>query len=102
MNTSRKVNECRIARIAEILSDFRILQLRIAAAPTTPECPEDVHTVGWAVLRQCAIDARHILDCAADIKGTTAQGEAQEMTKSELRQCVPQVPHRTSSFAAYP
>ncbi|KJZ78749.1 hypothetical protein HIM_02140 [Hirsutella minnesotensis 3608] len=80
------VNDCRTARVAEILADFRTLQYYIAAAPAEPDNSEDYYTEGWVALRQCAIDGHHILECAADTRVPVTQGGAQEQTKAELKQ----------------
>ncbi|KAK1239674.1 hypothetical protein MKX07_001128 [Trichoderma sp. CBMAI-0711] len=81
-----KVNECRTARVAEVLSDFRTLQLYIAAGPVEPENEEDYYTEGWAVLRQCTVDGQYILEVAADTRVPTAQGGEEEQAKAELQQ----------------
>ncbi|KND86677.1 hypothetical protein TOPH_08699, partial [Tolypocladium ophioglossoides CBS 100239] len=80
------LNECRTARVAEILADFRTLQYYIAAAPAEPENAEDYYTEGWAALRQCAFDGHHILECAADTRVPVTQGGEEEQTKAELKQ----------------
>ncbi|KAM4066102.1 hypothetical protein HRG_000254 [Hirsutella rhossiliensis] len=80
------LNDCRTARVAELLADFRTLQYYIAAAPAEPDNVEDYYTEGWAALRQCAVDGHHILECAADTRVPVAQGGAQEQTKAELKQ----------------
>ncbi|POR38427.1 Uncharacterized protein TPAR_01377 [Tolypocladium paradoxum] len=79
-------NECRTARVAEILADFRTLQYYIAAAPAEPDNAEDYYTEGWAALRQCAIDGHHILECAADTRVPVTHGGEEEQTKAELKQ----------------
>lgn len=86
------VNDYRTARVAQILEDFRTLQLYIAAAPTEPTNSEDRHTEGWAALRQCAIDGQYILECAADTSVPTPSGGEQEQQKAELKQYVCQNP----------
>ena len=83
-----KVNECRTARVAEVLSDFRTLQYYIAAGPVEPENEEDYYTEGWALLRQCTVDGQYILDVAADTRVPSAQGGEEEQAKAELQQCV--------------
>lgn len=80
------MNECRTARVAEILSDFRTLQYYITSAQCDPENPDDYYTDGWAILRQCAIDGHHILECAADTRVPVAQGGEEEQMKAELKQ----------------
>ncbi|PHH70347.1 hypothetical protein CDD83_5464 [Cordyceps sp. RAO-2017] len=80
------LNDCRTARVAEMLADFRSLQYYIAAAPAEPSHADDYYTEGWAALRQCAIDGHHILECAADTRVPVTQGGEQEQTKAELKQ----------------
>ncbi|OAQ70685.2 hypothetical protein VFPPC_03120 [Pochonia chlamydosporia 170] len=80
------LNECRTARVAEILSDFRTLQYYITSAPSDPENAEDYYTEGWNALRQCAFDGHHILECAADTRVPVAEGGEEEQTKAELKQ----------------
>ncbi|KAG5953534.1 hypothetical protein E4U53_005124 [Claviceps sorghi] len=82
------LNECRTARVAEILSDFRTLQYYIASAPTEPENAEDYYSEGWQTLRQCAMDGHHILECASDTRVPVAEGGELEQTKAELKQYV--------------
>ena len=79
------VNEYRTARVAEVLEDFRVVQYYIAAVPSEPEHPEDYYLDGYAVLRQCAIDGQHILNCAADTSVPSASSEEEQM-KAELKQ----------------
>ncbi|MDA4132549.1 MAG: hypothetical protein OK454_05405 [Thaumarchaeota archaeon] len=82
------MNPNRTARVAEVLDDFRTLQLYIAAAPVNPDDMDDYYTEGWAALRQCALDGQHILECAADTRVPVVAGGPEEQTKAELRQCV--------------
>lgn len=86
--THGKVNECRTARVAEVLDDFRRLQYYISAGPVEPENDEDYYTEGWAALRQCTVDGQYILDVAADTRVPAAQGGEEEQTKAELQQYV--------------
>lgn len=85
--TRSAVNEYRTARVAEVLEDFRVVQYYIAAVPSEPENPEDYYLDGYAVLRQCAIDGQHILNCAADTSVPSASSEEEQM-KAELKQWV--------------
>ncbi|KAL7895671.1 hypothetical protein HDV64DRAFT_73427 [Trichoderma sp. TUCIM 5745] len=85
-DTPQKVNECRTARVAEVLADFRALQYYISAGPVEPENEEDYYTEGWAALRQCTIDGQYILDVAADTRVPAAQGGVEEQTRAELQQ----------------
>lgn len=87
-DTPQKVNECRTARVAEVLADFRALQYYISAGPVEPENEEDYYTEGWAALRQCTIDGQYILDVAADTRVPAAQGGVEEQTRAELQQYV--------------
>ncbi|KAF6821925.1 hypothetical protein CPLU01_12321 [Colletotrichum plurivorum] len=82
------LNEFRVTRVAEVLSDFRTLQYYIAAAPTDPANTEDYYTEGWAALRQCSLDGQHILNCAADTSVPQASGGPHEQEKAELKQSV--------------
>lgn len=74
--------------MAELLSDFRTIQYYIAAADCNPADMDDYYTEGWAVLRQCALDGQHILNCAADVTVPCASGGPEEQAKAELKQCV--------------
>ncbi|KAG6018662.1 hypothetical protein E4U41_003679 [Claviceps citrina] len=80
------LNECRTARVAEILSDFRTLQYYITSAATEPRDAEDYYADGWATLRQCATEGHHILECAADTRVPVAEGGQLEQLKAELKQ----------------
>ncbi|KAG6003812.1 hypothetical protein E4U21_001666 [Claviceps maximensis] len=80
------LNECRTARVAEVLADFRTLQYYITSAPTEPENADDYYTEGWKTLRQCAIDGHHILECASDTRVPVAEGGELEQMKAELKQ----------------
>lgn len=82
------MNEYRTARVADLLADFRDLQLWISSAPTEPPIPEDYYTDGWTMLRQCAMDGQFILDCAADTQVPNPRGGEHEQRKAELKQCV--------------
>ncbi|KAK1770811.1 hypothetical protein QBC33DRAFT_217381 [Phialemonium atrogriseum] len=79
------LNIYRTARVADVLSDFRTLQYYIAAAPVDPEDMDDYYTEGWAVLRQCALDGQHILNCGADTTVPQATGGPEEQEKAELK-----------------
>lgn len=74
--------------MAEILADFRTLQYYIAAAPVDPEDQTVYWTDGWALLRQCAIDGQHILNCAADVSVPQTTGGEIEQDFAELKQYV--------------
>lgn len=80
------LNEFRRARVAEILSDFRMLQTRIASAPVEPTSSEEYYTEGWAALRQCAADGHHILNASADVTVPVGAGGEEEQAKAELQQ----------------
>lgn len=80
------VNECRTARVAELLDDFRTLQHCITDAPSSPRYADDYFLDGWATLRQCAIDGHRILECAADTGVPLVNGGQEEQTKAELKQ----------------
>ncbi|KAJ6787684.1 hypothetical protein PWT90_09649 [Aphanocladium album] len=81
------LNEYRIARVAEVLGDFRNLQHCIAATNINAPCQADYFTPAWTLLRQCSTDGKFILDCSADISFPVGQSE-QEQKKFELLQCV--------------
>lgn len=82
------VNYQRSARVADLLSDFRNLQLYIAEVPVDPENQDDYYTEGWAALRQCSIDGQHILNCAAETRVPRVRGGPEEQDKAELQQYV--------------
>ena len=82
------MNEYRVARVAEIINDFRTLQYYIAAAPVQPPVADDYYTEGWAALRQCALDGQHILNCGADTSVPEVRGGQEEQDKAELQQYV--------------
>lgn len=82
------VNYQRTARVADLLSDFRNLQLYIADVPVDPENQDDYYTEGWAALRQCSIDGQHILNCAAETRVPRVRGGPEEQDKAELQQYV--------------
>ncbi|KAH6899720.1 hypothetical protein B0T10DRAFT_554299 [Thelonectria olida] len=79
-------NDYRTARVADVLTDFQTLQYYIAAAPVDPQDSSEYYTEGWAALRQCSLDGRHILDCAADTRVPEAAGGEAEQAKAELKQ----------------
>ena len=74
--------------MADLLSDFRTLQIYIAAAPIDPPNADDYHTEGWAVLRQCSDDGQHVLNCVADTRVPRTRGGPEEQAKAELQQSV--------------
>lgn len=78
------LNEYRIQRVAEVLSDFRDLQHCIAAANITAPCQADYYTAAWTLLRQCSTDGQFILDCAADVSYPVGRNE-HEQKKLELQ-----------------
>ncbi|KAL2111996.1 hypothetical protein VUR80DRAFT_8771 [Thermomyces stellatus] len=80
------LNSFRQARVADVLDDFRTLQYYISATPADPPSMEDYYTEGWATLRQCAADGRHILACAADTSVPSSEGGPAEQEKAELQQ----------------
>lgn len=85
--TDIPVNECRIARVAEVLADFRNLQHSIASVNINAPSQSDYFTPAWTLLRQCSTDGKFILDCAADISFPVGRSD-QEQQKLELLQCV--------------
>jgi hypothetical protein len=80
------VNDERAERVADLLSDFKTLQLYIAATPIDPPLLDDYHCEGWAALRQCSIDGQHILNCAAETRVPRVRGGPEEQMKAELQQ----------------
>lgn len=80
------VNECRTARVAEVLSDFREAELFISSVPIDLANDQDYYTEGWSLLRQCAADGRFILACAADTSIPSASNGQAEREKAELQQ----------------
>jgi len=82
------VNEQRAARVAELLSDFRVLQHYIAAAPVDPQDQDDYYAEGWVALRQCYTDGQHVLNSAAETRVPRARGGPEEQAKAELQQYV--------------
>lgn len=81
------VDEHRIARIAEVLADFRNLQHTIAATNISAPSQAEHFTPAWTLLRQCAADGQYILDRAADLSFPVGQND-QEQRKLELLECV--------------
>lgn len=81
------VNDQRTARVADLLSDFRTLQIYIAAVAVDPVHQDDYYTEGYAALRQCSIDGQHILNCAAETRVPRVRGGGpEEQAKAELQQ----------------
>ncbi|KAM3528920.1 hypothetical protein MY4038_005628 [Beauveria bassiana] len=78
------LNEYRITRVAEVLSDFRDLQYRITSANTNCPSPTEYYTPAWNMLRQCLADAKFILDCSADVSLPVGRNE-HEQKKLELQ-----------------
>ncbi|PSS27531.1 hypothetical protein M430DRAFT_55038 [Amorphotheca resinae ATCC 22711] len=83
------LNEQRAARVAELLSDFRVLQHYIAAAPVDPQDQDDYYAEGWVALRQCYTDGQHVLNSAAETRVPRARGGPEEQAKAELQQVLP-------------
>ncbi|KAF1734335.1 hypothetical protein CRV24_005873 [Beauveria bassiana] len=79
------LNEYRITRVAEVLSDFRDLQYRITSANTNCPSQTEYYTPAWNMLRQCLADAKFILDCSADVSLPVGRNE-HEQKKLELQQ----------------
>ena len=81
------VNEYRIARVAEVLSDFRDLQHCIASGNVSAPCQADHFTPAWTMLRQCVAEGQFILECSADTSYPVGRNE-HEQKKLELQQYV--------------
>ena len=80
------VNDARATRVADLLSDFRALQHRIASITCDSLHPDDFYTEGYAALRQCSVDGQHVLNVAADTRVPTGRGGQAEQEKAELTQ----------------
>jgi hypothetical protein len=80
------VNHYRTTRVAEVLSDFRILQHQIASLPDIPPSDADYYTKGWTVMRQCGADGLHILHCSEDVDVPRVFDAEPEQQKLELAQ----------------
>ncbi|KAM3511848.1 hypothetical protein MY11210_004466 [Beauveria gryllotalpidicola] len=78
------LNEYRITRVAEVLSDFRHLQYCITSANTNAPSQTEYHTPAWNLLRQCLADGKFILDCSADLSFPVGRNE-HEQKKLELQ-----------------
>ncbi|KAJ2971248.1 hypothetical protein NQ176_g7785 [Zarea fungicola] len=74
------LNEHRIARIAEVLADFRNLQHTIAATNISAPSQTEHFTPAWTLLRQCATDGQYILDRAADLSFPVGQNDQEQRT----------------------
>jgi hypothetical protein len=85
-------NEQRTARVADLLSDYLILQSYIAAAPTDPQDQNDYYTEGWIALRQCSIDGQHIANSAAESRVPRVRGGPEEQEKAQLELYVLRTP----------
>ncbi|KAM3445314.1 hypothetical protein MY3296_010215, partial [Beauveria thailandica] len=78
------LNEYRITRVAEVLSDFRDLQYYITSANTNAPSQTEYYTPAWNLLRQCLADGKFILDCSADVSLPVGRNE-HEQKKLELQ-----------------
>lgn len=80
------VNDYRTTRVAEVLSDFRVLQHQIASLPANPPNEADYYSEGWTVMRQCSADGVHILQCSEDVAIPQIFDTEVEQQKLELSQ----------------
>ncbi|KAL8714004.1 MAG: hypothetical protein Q9220_002150 [cf. Caloplaca sp. 1 TL-2023] len=80
-------NEARALRITEIMTDFQILQRRIAEyAPNPP--PEDYYEEGYEVLRQCRAEAQAVLVVPYPIDLSQASSGSDEQEKHQLQRVI--------------
>ncbi|KAI9849893.1 MAG: hypothetical protein M1837_000107 [Sclerophora amabilis] len=55
------LNGQRALRVAQVMSDFRNLQTHIAQVRAEPVDPDEFYEDGYALLRQCAVEAQALL-----------------------------------------
>ncbi|KAF2841895.1 hypothetical protein M501DRAFT_998098 [Patellaria atrata CBS 101060] len=77
------LNEARAMRVAEIISDFRNLQHYIAQINASPSA-EEYYLEGYALLRQCAVEAQSVLAQPFSASAASPRGDS-EMEKQQLR-----------------
>ncbi|KAI9684449.1 MAG: hypothetical protein M1829_002259 [Trizodia sp. TS-e1964] len=79
------LNERRAIRVAELMNDFRTLQLHLAQPKAQATSSEDYHEEGYAILRQCSADARAVLAAHFAIGVPSGQTTDEEREKLELQ-----------------
>ena len=72
-------------RIAEVMEDFRILQLQISQFDANPT-PEEYYEIGYEVLRQCRSEAHSILTTHFESGSLHIPGSPGEREKQQLQQ----------------
>lgn len=70
-------------RVAEIMSDYRNIQNRIASFRASPSA-EEYNEVGYVLLRQCEADARALLSQPFQSDPTNGHQD-EERVKAQLR-----------------
>ena len=78
------VNDARAMRVAEIMNDYRAIQLRISQYHVTPSASE-YHEVGFGILRQCHAEAQAVLSIHFDPGALQAPTNSGEQTKRQLQ-----------------
>ena len=82
------VNDARAMRVAEIMNDFRTIQLRISQYQVTPSASE-YHEAGFGILRQCHAEAQAVLSTHFDPGVLQTPSSTGEQTKRQLQRYEP-------------
>ncbi|KZF19035.1 hypothetical protein L228DRAFT_251593 [Xylona heveae TC161] len=81
------LNDTRAMRVAEIMNEFRVLQLRIAQIkvyPTAAEYQEE----GYVILRQCSSEGQSLLSAPFSAAAGSGSGGSGEQEKAQLRRII--------------
>jgi hypothetical protein len=81
-NMSRLVNDARAVRVAELMNDYRTLQLHIQQQ--TMQIPtEEQGREGYKVMKECMVAAQRLL--SSNFNASQSQGGDAEAQKAQLR-----------------
>ncbi|KAL2222908.1 hypothetical protein M432DRAFT_635544 [Thermoascus aurantiacus ATCC 26904] len=81
------LNEARALRVAELMNDYRTLQLHIAQQKADLP-PEDNGEEGYRVMRECLTAAQSLLSSKYNLASTQTQGGDEETRKAQLQRII--------------
>jgi hypothetical protein len=83
-NMSRLVNDARAVRVAELMNDYRTLQIHIQQQ--TMQIPsEEQGREGYKVMKECMVAAQRLLSSNYNISSLQSQSGDAEAQKAQLR-----------------
>lgn len=78
------MNDFRVARVTELVTEYRNLVNYISAFDINPPNQADYYTEGYSIVRRCYAEARRLAELRADTSPASSSGGEDERRRREL------------------